>query len=452
MKPQLRILFILYFMFSLSSCEDFLDEKPDIKLKDASTLADLHALLNNTAVMNYYTMGIGEASADNYYLETAAWQSLPQHERDMYIWEGEIFHQFYLNAWLDYYQTVYYSNYILKKLEEFSSGGTDLNLSSEIKGKAVFFRGFAFFKLLTLFSKAYDKQTASTDLGIPLRLDDDFNTKSERASVESCYRQIIIDLELAAQLLPNSSANKHSPSKNAAFILLSWVHLAMQEFEGASGYAEKSLQISDRLLNYKNYNAAENYPFVTGNDENVFTVASGSLGLLGYWNAKIDTTLFKSYADGDFRKSLFFGKNSDGSAFFKGSYTGSNGLFMGLTTADAYLNIAESLIRMNRVFEGLAYLEKLLKMRYQANAIPNLPYNSTQSALELVLEERRKEFVMRDSRWIDIKRLNKHADNSISIKRILRELKVELKPNDNRYALPLPQEIIELTGMQQNPH
>lgn len=451
MKLLFRISLVLSLCSVLSSCGDFLDAKPDIKLKDASTLADLEALLNNTAVMNYYTMGMGEASADNYYLETAAWQSLPQHERDMYIWGEEIFHQFYLNGWLDYYQTVYYSNYVLAKLEEFSHEGKDGNLFSEVKGKALFFRGFAFFKLVTLFSKGYDKQTASTDLGIPLRLSDDFNIKSERASVESCYNQILKDLELAVQLLPDFQDNSHAPSKSAAFILMSWVHLIMQDFENASGYAEKSLGINAHLLDYTYYNAAENYPFETGNDEVVFTVASGNLGLLGYWNAKMDTSLFQFYSDNDLRKSLFFGKNSDGSAFFKGSYTGGNGLFMGLTTVDAYLNNAESLVRMNQVHNGLSYLEKLMKMRYPEGEMPELPYESAQRALELILEERRKEFVMRDSRWIDIKRLNKFAQNNIILNRALGELKVELRPNDNRYALPLPQEIIELTGMPQNP-
>jgi starch-binding outer membrane protein, SusD/RagB family len=63
--------------------------------------------------------------------------------------------------------------------------------------------------------------------------------------------------------------------------------------------------------------------------------------------------------------------------------------------------------------------------------------------------ERRKELTMRGLRWIDIKRLNKEGAG-IVLKRLIGDKTYTLQPNDPRYALPLPADIILNTGMQQN--
>jgi starch-binding outer membrane protein, SusD/RagB family len=56
---------------------------------------------------------------------------------------------------------------------------------------------------------------------------------------------------------------------------------------------------------------------------------------------------------------------------------------------------------------------------------------------------------MRGLRWIDIKRLNKEGAG-IVLKRLIGDKTYTLQPNDPRYALPLPADIILNTGMQQN--
>lgn len=451
MKAFISIFRIFPIIICLTGCGHFLDDKPDVKLTEATTLADLEALLNNTRVMNYHTMGLGETSADNYYVDLSVWQSLEQHEREMYIWGDEIFYEHYLNPWLDYYQVVYYSNHVLSSLEKMTDiPANNRILYNQVKGKALFYRAYGFFKLVTLFSKTYDGETSETDLGIPLRLTDDFNIKSKRPSVSDCYAQILDDLETAKNLLPEYSANLHSPSKNACLVLLSWTTLIMQDFKKSAEYAAESLLIKDDLLDYGSFSASARYPFQLNNSETIFIVANVN-NILGYWNAKIDTLLLKQYKDGDLRRELFFNKNNDNSSYFKGSYTGSNGLFMGLTTVDSYLNAAESLIRLDRVEEGLANLESLLQMRYTQEQLPDLRSLTKSEALSHVLEERRKEFVMRDSRWIDIKRLNKFEESKTTLKRNLNGELFQLLPNDNKYALPLPQQIIEVTGLPQNP-
>lgn len=115
---------IRYYILSLMmciqaiSCDKFLDEKVDANLKEADNLEDLDALLNNTQIMNYYAMGLGEASADNYYLDNSSWESMEIVNRAIYTWGDEIFYQTSVNAWLEYNRTIYYSNHVLSKLKK----------------------------------------------------------------------------------------------------------------------------------------------------------------------------------------------------------------------------------------------------------------------------------------------------------------------------------------------
>jgi len=58
--------------------------------------------------------------------------------------------------------------------------------------------------------------------------------------------------------------------------------------------------------------------------------------------------------------------------------------------------------------------------------------------------------LFRGLRWIDIKRLNKEGAGIIPIHSLGMQ-QFSLIPNDNKYALPIPSDIIKMTGMQQNP-
>lgn len=70
--------------------------------------------------------------------------------------------------------------------------------------------------------------------------------------------------------------------------------------------------------------------------------------------------------------------------------------------------------------------------------------------MNIIVQERRKELVFRNLRWMDIKRLNKEGAN-ITLKRIIDGQTFTLPPNNNRFALPLPADIVKMTGMPQNP-
>jgi CubicO group peptidase (beta-lactamase class C family) len=94
-------------------------------------------------------------------------------------------------------------------------------------------------------------------------------------------------------------------------------------------------------------------------------------------------------------------------------------------------------------------LDKLLFNRFKTGTYVPKTLSGQAEALSLVLNERRKELVMRGLRWMDLKRLNAEGRN-IMVSRTINGQVVSLNPNDNRYAFPIPEDVIQLTGMPQN--
>lgn len=433
----------------LAGCDRFLDEKPSKNLSVPSTPDDLQAILDNNNAMNTFYTGVGEASADNYYLADATWSSLDEASRNTYLWEKEIVFDSFINPWQNLYIPVYRSNTVLEGLTGVSRTSQNAQGWDNIKGSALFFRARSFLILVTTWAKAYDPASSSSDPGIPLRLDADFNKVSVRNDVESCYRQVVADLQAAVPLLPVTPVHVMRPSRPAAYALLSRTFLAMRQYEQAESYADSCLQLFSTLLDYKDLNAAASYPVPAFNKEVIFN-ANGAISMIGVSRAKIDPSLYQSYAANDLRRTVFFLKNTDNSYRFKGSYFGSSSYFTGIAADEVYLAKAECLARRGAVTAAIQVLNQLLRVRYDSSFVP-FTAATAESALTLILTERRKELLMRDIRWMDLKRLNKEEGHETTIRRNLNGQVYELKPNENRYALPIPAAVIDMTGMEQNP-
>ena len=107
--------------------------------------------------------------------------------------------------------------------------------------------------------------------------------------------------------------------------------------------------------------------------------------------------------------------------------------------------------RKGMVSEALADLNKLLESRWESGAF--VPYDATSSAdaLQLILKERRKELLFRGTRWVDMRRLMKEPGNAVTYRRLINNTIYELPPNSSKYALKIPIEVIETSGIPQNP-
>ncbi|MEO5984330.1 MAG: RagB/SusD family nutrient uptake outer membrane protein [Ferruginibacter sp.] len=433
-----------------ASCKKYLEEKPDKKLVIPATLADLQALLDNNNIIVRADCYSDEVSADNYYLPETIWQNLAENDKRLHTWQKDFVFAPAFNDWSRLYTKIYYANTVLETIEKIEQTSTNKSAWDNIKGQALLVRAKALMQAVMIWCPAYDAISSATDMGLPIRVTTDFTKREQRATLQRTYDQITGDFALAIGLLPPTASHPARGSRVAAYSFLSRTFLAMRKYAEAKNYADSALQINRELLDYNSLSTTSNFPFPTFNKEmNYYTTAFITLLEFGY--ARVDSSLYKSYASDDCRKLVFFRINADGTPSFKGHYTGSNGgLFTGVSTNELYITRAECLARMGSLADAITDLNTLLIKRFKTGTF--VPFSSSNAAglLDKILTERRKELLFRGLRWMDLKRLNKEG-NGIVLQRKLNNQTYTLQPNDKGYALPIPEDVISISGIQQNP-
>lgn len=435
------------------SCNKYLDAKPVKSLSSPRTLQDLQGLLDYFPYMNNQCSDQGEIASDNYYMTDSLYLALgADRERNAYLWKQDIWSGWDPSDWQNEYTVVYNANLVLDNLDKIAKTQSNATSWDNCKGGALVFRGKSFYEIAQIWTKAYDSATATIDLGIPLRLTSDFNVKSVRSNLKDTYVQIINDLKDAVPLLPNLPIFPYRPSKCAAFGLLARTYLAMRQYHLAGLYADSSLQIDSNLLDYNTLDPSQAYPFSSiqfSNPEDIMqTLCVDVDGDIFPWSALIDSSLYQSYDTNDLRKVIFFAQNSDGTASYHGSF-GTWQNYNGIATDEMYLIRAECSARQGDTKAAIDDLNTLLVKRWKAGTFVPFSADNASDALKMILSERRKELVFRTLRFTDIKRLNKEGANIVQ-KRIIQGQTYTLLPNDPRYALPIPDKVIQLSGMQQN--
>lgn len=451
-KKQYYLSGILAIVLTLCGCTGYLDVKPDKKLVVPETLADLQALLDNYSNI-HWDPTIGEVSSDDYYLTDADWASLfNEQDRRIYLWEKEGIYPSLPNDWFRPYRNVYYANVVIENLDRLGRDDANRESWDHLKGQALFLRARAFLSVALLFAVPYEASTAESDLGIPIRLSSNFNTKSERATLEETYRRITGDLMEAAELLPDVPLHVYRPSKPAAQGLLARTFLFMRQYEDCLRYADACLRLKADLLDFNDLDSDAVFPIPEFNGEIIYQSIINSTPLATN-RAKIDSTLVSSYREGDLRRVIFFRENSDGSQGFKGSYApnSNNNLFSGLAVDEMYLMRAECYARLGNPELALSDLNTLLAKRWDKAKFSPVSVSDPEAILAIILSERRKELLMRAIRFPEVKRLNLEGYN-IGFERYINGDAYSLTANSPRFVLPIPDNVIELTGMQQNPY
>lgn len=447
---NLKKLFILLvagmLVAGLLSCSKFLEAKSDQKLATPSTLRDLQALLDNSYVLNSGP-GLPLTASDEYYLTYAAWNGQTTvADKDAYIWKDNS----ELNSeWNTLYHGVLYTNTVLDNGENIPAGGRQAEWNA-VRGAALFFRAHLSYGLAQVFAPSYDAATAAAEAGLPLRLSADYHPRSVRATVQQTYEQLVRDLQAAAALLPETPKNRLRPSRPAAYALLARVYLQMGDYGKAWAAADSCLRLYNALIDFNTLSPSASIPLGAYNSEVIFHSVALFSGTTYYGMANIDTVLYRSYSANDLRRTIYFA--GTGPWHFKGNYNSDPySLFNGLATDEVYLVRAESAARLGNTAAALEDLNALLRKRWKTGTFTPLSAATADEALLLVLRERKKELVMRGTRWSDLRRLNREARFARPLTRLLNSEVYTLPPNDPRYTFLIPQKIINLTGMSQNP-
>ncbi|WP_108246689.1 RagB/SusD family nutrient uptake outer membrane protein [Muricauda brasiliensis] len=441
---------VLLTMLLFGCDKEWLEIKQDKQLVVPETLTDLQALLDDSANINFGRFPyLGVVGADNFYLLDEDWEGMDPEQHNAYIWAEDIYEGNTSYNYNTLHLAILYTNIVLERIEDINPSVEEQEMWDNVKGSALFYRSWMFYQLVQIYAKQYDPTTADSDLGIALRLESDVNIKSKRASVQETYDQIIKDTEAAIGLLPSTPLVQTRPSKLAANGLLAKTYLQMGDYAEALRYATAYLAIDNTLMDYDSLDATDNYPFELFNVETAFcsTIYPFSTILNTH---HIDSTLYNSYDGNDLRKTLYY-FDDNGRMAFKGTYAGSSRQFSGMANDEFYLIAAECEARLGNQSGSMQYLNALLSTRWAEGTYQPYVANDANDALGIVLRERRKSLVFRGIRWHDLKRLNMEADFAITLERHINGEIYTLPPNDLRYVLPFPDEVIELSDIEQNP-
>lgn len=447
---------LLSFVF-LVSCKKFLDEPQKSGFALITTINDCQKILNGD---NSFTQGPADGlrSIDDYYLTTADYNGLSEQlKRDFYVWAPAAQRIVNSGDWLNTYGIIYRANVAMESLDRLANDNPGLHLETRddyklVRGMALFLRSKYFYELAIIFSKPYTTATAGQDLGIPLRITSDMNFKSERGTVEEVYNRVTTDLQEAINLLPNATAVVTQPNKAAAYAMLARVYLAMEKYTLAGAATNSALLLKSDLLDYNSISQSSSAPFTRFNKEVFYHATFNSIETNSKLN--MDSVLIASYNDSnDLRKRIFFQEKSPGTGVynFKGNYSGDNSTFNGIATDEVYLIRAECYARAGNTAAAMADLNTLLRTRWKTGTYVDKTAANADAALAIILTERRKELVMRNQRWADLKRLNKDSRFAVTLKRVIQSVTYTLPPNDLRYQLLIPQLVIEYGVVQQNP-
>lgn len=437
-----------------SGCREFLDAKPDQRLTVPSDLSDLQALLDNIPVYSGECVS-AEIGSDDYYVTDADLASLTSDwHRRTYTWEPDNLFQTLSTDWNAFGTAVYYCNSVLEHLKRMERTASNRQLYDNIRGVALHTRGRKLFQASLIWTMAYDERTAPSLPGLPLRTGINFNEPSVRADLRETFDFLIGDLKASIPLLPDIPAHVVSPSKPAAYAMLARVFLYMGDYRQASLYADSCLSIKNGLLDYNDIDPRPTYPIPQYNGEVILSFLMNPGQILNLARGRVNPGIIDSYSEGDLRANLFFAANPDGSKGFRGRYSGGLTLFAGLATDEVYLIRAECNARLGNPRQALADLNHLLYFRYRKedgqSTYVSADIDQADDVLEEVLGERRKQLIFRGLRWYDLKRLNRDGAG-IELVRESGGRTYRLPPNDPRYALPLPEDVIALSGMVQNP-
>ena len=452
-------IFIFFTVICCSACQkNWLNAKPDSQLVVLSTVSDYQTLMDNSQI---YLNGsyASEMGGDNYYINPSYLATAVIQDIDFYTWAMNGYGSTHASDWTGAYEVIYGCNTALDGLNKVAKTTENAALWNQVYGTALFFRAYYYYSLAEEYTKPYDSLAAPTNPGVPLRLEADVTVSAGRGTIKQLYDQIFADLVTATSLLPNSQqAFLTRPNKVSGYALLARICLAVGNYASAGNYADSALQYQSTLLDYNSLpiptsGTILSMPPFAQNPEVIFeTNISAFLLFPGY--GAIDTALYASYAPNDLRKQIFFNISVDSPLIsFIGSYDGVISVFKFAAPAvdEMYLIRAECYARGGNVAMAMSDLNSLLVKRWKTGSFVPYTANSPDDALIQILKERRKELVMRGTRWADLRRLNTDPRFAVTIKRVVNGQTYILVPNSNAYAWPIPDDEILYSGIPQNP-
>lgn len=227
---------------TLTSCDDWLDKLPDNRM-ELQTPSDVSSLLVS-AYPSAHPAYLLEMYSDNTdECVNPSWSEASRFQAQAYNWEditetGE--DESPQELWNKHYIAIASANAAIDLIE---GKGSPAEYNEQL-GEALLCRAYAMFQLSTVFCKAYNPATASTDLGLPYPTHPEkvVGTVYTRGTMEDLYGQIDKDLQRGLPLVSsNYSKPKFHFNTEAAKAFAARFYLYKGDFAKAITYATEVL-------------------------------------------------------------------------------------------------------------------------------------------------------------------------------------------------------------------
>ena len=463
-----KTLLCIIMVLSLYSCSDFLEEDPQNQVATTNyytTEQDATAAVNSVyAYLGSYDIARGN-TAGVYHSTFWVTQGLASDEMNNNQLGAPQYDQlstFSYNAdnaalleiWQIHYKAIYLANIAVERISRIDM---DATLRTRLTNEAKFLRGLLYFNLVRMFGE------------IPLVTSEEAPLDPEASSVEEIYNQIITDLTDAEGLPIDGEIQEGRATQGAAKSLLAKVYLRKGEYELAANKAKEVID-SNKYALWDSFDEAFDLSS-RGGKEAVFSVGFGDAGgAISFWevgqfnvrllptelSANVDGIsntqgwqistpyIYDSFSDSDQRKEATFMNQftaTDGSTvnlnkIYIDKYwdrvadptaAGSTNDFQVIRYPDVLLIYAEAEMYLGNLDIANEYLNKV---RTRAGLEDEQATDMTQF-INLLVDQRGKEFVAEGQRWFDLTRLNKLEEAVQSAKGI--------SVASQYYLFPIPQ-------------
>ena len=468
MKTYLNLVLIIASSLLIISCDDFLDETPK-GIVIPSTVEDYDKMMNDPSPhgVNLY---LDYADPDNG-VKMAYLGSSGGANARAFGWVDFVVNEEQNDGnWDSFYRNIYIDNEIINNID--NAEASNESLRHVVKADALADRAACYFFLVNMYAKHYDPATASSDLGVPILLENDLLQDQPRATVQEVYDQIFKDLNEALPMVRTTAVKtKHRTSKEGINGFFAKIHLFMGNYEEAKNYANSSFTDHNNLIDFNAFgaiNSSDTSPRVIPRDfqdNEQFVWFKGptffDYGVDFYYGQEL-IALYDKATDMRWR---YYAIDSDfGTPLPAGEYmqnldvrSKDHDRCVLVSSPETLLIRAEGRARTGDKDGAIADLNILRLVRYETGTPLLDPSNFTaHQALQEVLDERRRELALTSLNWYDLRRY--HVEGR-AVSTYTREyddgtgsVTVTLEPGSNRYVFAIPPKLFFFSdNMEQNP-
>ncbi len=444
----------LALLLFITSCDKFLDVVPKGKVIPKTT-DDYDGMVKDPAHSSA-VYPLPDISADSFEMPASSLNSaINSSSGKAYFWMPTFYKDEEDDSgWNNPYKVIYTMNVVIANVMD-SKDGT-LETKRRVMAEAKVNRAYYHWIILSQYAPAYDKATATKDLGIPLMLMPNFEAKPSRSTMGKTLEAILDDLNVDPSWLPTSGepGNLYRVTRQSLHALKARVHFYMYNYDLAAAEADLALAINNRLEDFNTYtfinpalptSGVKNRSVYINSPEVLMYRGSGFGTMSSIFNVsgKLETL----YTSDDFRLKFGFSNIArNGKPTDDGEKRAIQEFTALIGVPEMMLIKAEALARKGDA-GALTIVNDLRRKRIDATKYAPLTGSGKDVLLRIVTEERERELAFYGLRWMDMKRLGKEGLFTTTLVRTNSTSTSTLAPNSPLYAFPIPPK-----AMQYNPN